>query len=66
MYEGDEANVDTSNFLELSSRWIRTLEAWACWQLRIMAKGFEIVVIIVEEGVDLGMESKIIYFPIWC
>ena len=25
----DEANVDTSNFVELSSRWIQALEAWA-------------------------------------
>ena len=50
----DKANVDTSTFVEPSSRWIQALEAWACSQLWIKSKDFDIVKIGVEEGVHLG------------
>ena len=48
-----EANVDTSNYVELSNWWI-----WACQHLWIRTKEFEIIEIIVEEGVDLGSGIK--------
>ena len=43
---------------------------WSHWSMdlsiRIMAKEFEIIEMGVEEGVDLGPESKVLYFPMWC
>ena len=49
-----EVNVDTSNSVESSGRWIRALEAWASWRLRLATYEFEVVEIGVEDGVDLG------------
>jgi hypothetical protein len=45
----DKATVDTSNSMELSSRWIQTLEAWAGKLLQIKTKEYEIVETKVEK-----------------
>ena len=50
----DEANVDTSNFVESINRWTQVLKAWACLQFWIMTKEFKIIENKYEEGVDLG------------
>ena len=50
---GRWANVDTSNYVELSSWWIQALEAWACQQLCNRAKEMIIIEIEVQGGVDL-------------
>ena len=52
--EVDLANVDTSNPMESSNRWIQALESWASQRLRIKTKDFEIIEIGVDEGVNLG------------
>ena len=59
----DDVDVDTSNSMELSNRWIQALEAWECRQWWIMTKKFEIVQFGVEEGVDWGSGMKQILLP---
>ena len=58
LHKVDEANVDTSNFVESSSRWVWALEARACQWLRSRTKEFEIIKMGVEESVDLGLGLK--------
>jgi len=59
--EVDEANVDTSSFVESPNRWIWALEAWACYKLRIKIEEFEIVG--VQGGVNLGSAIKDVLPP---
>jgi hypothetical protein len=63
----DEANVDTSNFVESSNIWIRVLiRNSGMLAIANQDPKFEIVEIEVEGGVDLGSRSKTLYFPGWC
>jgi hypothetical protein len=55
--------MHTSNSMESSSRWIQALEARACYQWQITTKEFEIVEIIVDEGVDLSFGIKDFLLP---
>ena len=52
----DEANVDTSNYVESSNQWIWVLEAWAGEWLWIKIKEFEIK--FAKGIVDLGSKIK--------
>jgi len=45
---------DTFSFMESSSQWIQSLEAWVGQQLRIITWEYETAEIRVEESADIG------------